>query len=116
MVRVVLGGEGLDDFVPSEFTDSYVNLAFPRDGETPDLGAIASLPPERRPLRRRYSVSAWDALERLLTIDFVVHGDEGIAGPWAANAVPGDMLHFTGPAGAYRPDAAAAWHLMVGDE
>ncbi|MFT4286061.1 SIP domain-containing protein [Nocardioides sp.] len=27
-----------------------------------------------------------------LSIDFVTHGDEGVAGPWAARAVAGDTL------------------------
>ena len=55
----------------------------------------------------------WDG-ERL-TIDFVVHGDEGVAGPWAAAAQPGDTLELRGPGGAYTPDPDADWHLMVGD-
>lgn len=46
----------------------------------------------------------------------MVHGDDGVAGPWAANATPGDALVFAGPSGAYRPDPGADWHLMVGDE
>ena len=58
---------------------------------------------------------AWDAERSLLTLDFVVHGDEGVAGPWAAAAKPGDVLQLTGPGGAYTPDPDAAWHLMVGD-
>ena len=55
----------------------------------------------------------WDG-ERL-TIDFVVHGDTGVAGPWAAAAKPGDTLELRGPGGAYAPDPDADWHLMVGD-
>ena len=49
------------------------------------------------------------------TLDFVVHGDDGVAGPWAAAAKPGDVLQLIGPGGAYTPDPDAAWHLMVGD-
>ena len=44
-----------------------------------------------------------------------MHGDEGVAGPWAAAAQPGDVLQFQGPGGAYAPDPAADWHLLVGD-
>jgi NADPH-dependent ferric siderophore reductase len=51
-----------------------------------------------------------------LAIDFVVHGDEGLAGPWAASARPGDWLMFTGPGGAYAPSPEADWHLLVGDD
>ena len=51
-----------------------------------------------------------------LAIDFVIHGDEGLAGPWAASAQPGDRLTFTGPGGGYNPDPAADWYLFAGDE
>ena len=43
------------------------------------------------------------------------HGDEGVAGPWAATAQPGDVLHLMGPGGAYTPSPDADWHLLVGD-
>ena len=49
-------------------------------------------------------------------IDFVVHGDEGVAGPWARAAQPGDVIRFMGPGGGYAPDADADWHLIAGDE
>src|SRR5690606_14448965 len=49
-------------------------------------------------------------------IDFVIHGDEGVAGPWAAAARPGDTLLANGPGGGYRPDPDADWHLLAGDE
>jgi NADPH-dependent ferric siderophore reductase len=65
---------------------------------------------------RSYTVRAWDPEHRLLTLDFVVHGDRGIAGPWAAQAQPGDTLDIFGPGGAYSPDPEADWHLMVGDD
>jgi NADPH-dependent ferric siderophore reductase len=93
MIRIVFGGD-LADFGAGEFTDHYVKLRFPSHTRT-------------------YTVREWDG-ERL-TIDFVVHGDEGVAGPWAAGARPGDELELRGPGGAYAPDPAADWHLMVGD-
>jgi NADPH-dependent ferric siderophore reductase len=49
-------------------------------------------------------------------IAFVVHGDKGIAAPWAAQAEPGDVLTLSGSGGAYRPDPESDWHLFVGDE
>jgi NADPH-dependent ferric siderophore reductase len=120
IARVTLEGEGLDAFAPVPYTDSYVNVAIPPAGAPYAapfaLDELKSLPREQRPFRRRYTVRRWDAAARHLTIEFVVHGDEGPAGSWAARAEAGDALVFTGPAGAYRPDPEADWHLMVGDE
>ena len=119
MVRVVLGGDGLTGFDCTDHTDAYVNVALPPrgDGGPVDLSVDArGLPPEQRPVRRRYTVRAWDPRARRLTIDVVVHGDVGVGGPWATAAASGDELAFTGPSGGYRPDPTAAWHLMVGDE
>lgn len=120
LARVELEGPGLDDFVPVDATDAYVNAAFPPDGApyvAPfDLSALKELPNEQRPFRRRYSVRRWDAGARRLTLEVVVHGDVGAGGRWVLRARPGDALVFTGPAGSYRPDPAAAGHLLVGDE
>ncbi|WP_300008454.1 siderophore-interacting protein [Pseudonocardia sp.] len=119
MVRVVLGGEGLDGFAAGTCTDHYVKLMFPPPGApyTVPFDAEqvrAELPREQWPVMRTYSVRAWEAGR--LTIDFVVHGDTGVAGPWAQSARPGDLLQFRGPGGAYSPDPAADWHLLAGDE
>ncbi|KAB8181579.1 siderophore-interacting protein [Microbispora catharanthi] len=121
MIRVVLGGEGLAGFEAGEFTDHYVKLLFPLPGaaypEPFDMAVIrAELPRDQWPKTRTYTVRAWDPEARELTIDFVYHGDEGLAGPWALRARPGDVIHFMGPGGAYAPSAEADWHLLAGDE
>lgn len=120
LVRVVLGGEGLADFTPTEFTDQYVNALFVPDGapySVPfDVDAARALDAEVQPKGRRYTIRAWDPETRQVTLDFVVHGDVGFAGRWAGNAGPGDLLQMAGPSGGYAPDPDAAWHLMVGDE
>jgi NADPH-dependent ferric siderophore reductase len=120
MIRVVLGGEGLEGFGAGAFTDHYVKLQIPPRGagyaapfDVEDVKA--RLPKEQWPRTRTYTVRAWDPERTELTLDFVVHGDEGVAGPWAAAARPGDTLQLNGPGGAYAPDPDAAWHLMVGD-
>ena len=109
MMRVWLGGAGFDDFVPAgdaeaPDTDMYVKLHFP----APDGGD--------EPVLRTYTIRRYDPVAREIAIDFVVHGDEGVAGPWAANARPGDQIALSGPGGAYAPDPAADWHLFAGDE
>ncbi|MBP1137557.1 NADPH-dependent ferric siderophore reductase [Arthrobacter sp. PvP023] len=121
MVRIVAGGEGFASYVNNEYIDRYVKIAFPQPGvEYPlplDLWAIReTLPREQWPYTRTYTVRWVDEAARELAIDFVIHGDEGLAGPWAANARPGDSLVFTGPGGGYNPDPAADWHLFAGDE
>ncbi|GAB2794424.1 siderophore-interacting protein [Streptomyces daliensis] len=121
MVRVVLGGEGLADFSAGEHTDHYVKLLFPLPDVTYpepfDMAQIrADFPRHQWPVTRTYTVRRWDPEARELTIDFVVHGDAGLAGPWADKAQPGDEIRFLGPGGAYSPGADADWHLLVGDE
>jgi NADPH-dependent ferric siderophore reductase len=97
MVRIVVGGPDLDGFGAGEFTDHYVKCRF---GDK----------------TRSYTVRAWDPDQCLLTLDFVVHGDRGLAGPWAAHAKPGDALEMAGPGGAYTPPPDADWHLLAGDD
>lgn len=121
MVRLTLGGPGFADFRNKDATDKYVKLLFadPELGLEPpyDLDALrGTLPPEKLPVRRTYTVRRVDEAAGTLQIDFVVHGDEGIAGPWAAAARPGDKVCFSGPGGMHRPDADAEWFLFAGDE
>lgn len=120
MQRVTLGGPGYAAFIPNDFTDAYVKLVFvkPELGLTPpyDMAKLREeLAPEDRPVTRTYTVRSIDAEARTLDIDFVIHGDEGLAGSWAANAQPGDQLVLSGPGGGYAPNPEADWHLLVGD-
>jgi len=121
MIRVVLAVDPAAPLEAGAYTDHYVKLLFPPPGvgypEPLDLEAVRrDLPREQWPRTRTYTVRAWDPATRELTLDFVHHGDEGIAGPWAARVRPGERIHFSGPGGAYAPDPAADWHLMAGDE
>lgn len=121
MVRIVAGGEGFADFVNNGFVDRYVKIVFPQPGvqyPSPlDLWSIReTMPRGQWPFTRTYTLRWVDTAARELAIDFVVHGDEGLAGPWAARAQPGDTLTFTGPGGAYNPDPEADWYLFAGDE
>ncbi|MBO4209718.1 siderophore-interacting protein [Micromonospora echinofusca] len=121
LVRLVLGGDSLAGFPAGEYTDHYIKFLFPPAGvEYPDpvdLGTIRrEYPREQWPRLRAYTVRNWDAGTGELTVDVVHHGDEGLAGPWAAALRPGDHVLFTGPGGAYAPSPTADWHLLVGDE
>lgn len=119
LVRIRARGADLASFRESPYTDAYVKITFakPELGLEPpyDLAALReTLAPADLPVTRTYTVRAVDGDE--LTIDFVVHGDEGLAGPWAARAEPGERLVVSSPGGGYAPDPTADWHLLVGDE
>lgn len=129
MIRIWFGGTGFDEFVPAPAgaarpdTDMYVKIVFPPAGRAvtypvpfdPDRIA-AEYAPEDRPVLRTYTVRRYEPAAREIAIDFVVHGTEGIAGPWAARAQPGEQVTFRGPGSGYRPDPQAPWHLLVSDE
>lgn len=97
MIRVILTGDALADLPEITHTDTYIKILF---GDA----------------KRAYTIRSFDRGARELAIDFVVHGDEGLAGPWAASARTGDELSFVGPSGGWAPRITADAHLFIGDE
>jgi NADPH-dependent ferric siderophore reductase len=124
MIRVILGGNGFDTFVANAYTDAYCKLVFVRDdvdvAKLPKpltIDSFNELPPElEQPPIRTFTVRWADPQRREIAFDFVVHGEHGVAGPWAVAARPGQPAYLMGPSGAYAPDPAADWHLLAGDE
>jgi NADPH-dependent ferric siderophore reductase len=121
MVRIVAGGPGFSTYENNNFVDRYVKIVFPQPGvdyaQPLDLWTIReTMPRQQWPFTRTYTVRWVDTAAQELAIDFVIHGDEGLAGPWAAAAKPGDTFTFTGPGGAYNPSPDADWYLFAGDE
>ncbi|MGO2931925.1 siderophore-interacting protein [Microbacterium sp.] len=121
LVRIVAGGPGIAAVEENGFTDAYTKMLFaPAEaGLTPpyDMEQLREeLPIELLPSTRTYSIRRFELDAGRVWIDFVTHGDEGVAGPWATNAQPGDPVVLGGIGGGYAPDAAADWHLLVGDE
>jgi NADPH-dependent ferric siderophore reductase len=121
MVRVVVGGAGLAGLNAGAYTDHYIKVLFPPPGVTypepfDNASIRESMPREAWPVVRTYTIRRWLPEVQEMWVDFVVHGDAGIAGPWAARAQPGDPFRFMGPGGGYTPNPAANWHLLVGDE
>ncbi|SNS93757.1 NADPH-dependent ferric siderophore reductase, contains FAD-binding and SIP domains [Micrococcales bacterium KH10] len=105
-------------FTPNEYTDMYVKLLFvaPQAESSPIPLPVTSSQDDSTPVvRRTYTVRSFDADTSTLTIDFVVHGDEGIAAPWAAACQPGDQILAMGPGGGYAPQLDADWHLFLVD-
>ncbi|KQQ67044.1 siderophore-interacting protein [Microbacterium sp. Leaf320] len=119
LVRITAGGDGYEDFTDNVYTDKYVKILFadPSHALTPpyDLAQLREESPEKLPTRRTYTVRSADPEQRRLVIDFVVHGDEGVAGPWARQAQPGDTIVVSGAGGGYLPEPELPWHLLIGD-
>jgi NADPH-dependent ferric siderophore reductase len=110
----------LNAFGDATFTDRYIKLVFGRPGVTYpepfDMQAVRrDMLPVEQPLLRTYTVRLLDVAAGTLSVDFVVHGDEGLAGPWALRVQPGDRIYALGPGGKYVPSPDADWHLLVGD-
>ncbi|WP_374927805.1 siderophore-interacting protein [Kytococcus sedentarius] len=118
MVRVWFTGQGVDELPELEHTDHYVKFLFPAEGASyshpVDADAVqAELPRDQWPVTRTYTIRSVEGGR--MAVDFVAHGDQGLAGPWAAAAQPGDRISFRGPGGAWGP-TAGAHHLLAGDE
>lgn len=121
MVRIVAGGPGIAEISDPGHTDAYSKILFshPETNLTPpyDLDALReSLPAHLMPTTRTYTVRKFDLANGRVWIDFVTHGAEGLAGPWATHAKPGDQLALRKIGGGYSPSDDADWHLLAGDE
>jgi len=96
LVRVVLGGPGLADFVSTGIPDEWVGLIVP--------GQFQS---------RYYTVRSWESGE--LTLDIVVH-EVGLVTEWATRPeLVGETVTITDPKGSLDLPAGAEWLLLVGD-
>lgn len=105
-VRVRLSGDDLVGF-DSLGSDDHIRLFFPS-------GPVGTVEELRASPSREYTPLAWG--DDWLDVEFAVHGDAGIAAPWAATAPLGAAIGVGGPRGsaviAGNPDS---WFL-VGDE
>lgn len=123
LIRIIAGGPNFASYLEADNdrTDAYAKILFAdRElGLVPpyDLDALrAELPAEKLPTRRTYTIRSVDREREEIAIDFVVHGDDGVAGPWAERAEPGDPVVILGVGGGYAPDPDADWHFLAGDE
>lgn len=121
MLRVIFTGDDLLKLPELAYTDHYIKILFPPAGadytwpfDPEEIKRNA--PADQWPVTRTYTIRAFDRDRNELAVDFVIHGDEGLAGPWAASAQPGDEIGFFGPGGAFTPASDADVHVFVGDE
>lgn len=106
VIRVVFT---VDQFDYPGFADSYLKILFDEHGPLQHI-------PEQRSTLRTYTVRRYDADAGEVTVDFIVHGSEGLAGPWAVRCEPGAQILARGPRGKWSPPTDADFHLFVGDE
>lgn len=95
LVRLVIGGAGLDGFASTGIPDEWVGLVVP--------GQFQS---------RYYTVRHWSGSE--LTLDVVLH-DVGLVTQWAGRDCVGDQVTITEPKGSFAAPDDAQWLYLVGD-
>ncbi|WP_298586484.1 siderophore-interacting protein [uncultured Kocuria sp.] len=146
MVRVVLGLDEPERYADIDPPEKYVKLVFLHPGTehtgtehtgtehsgparpaaadpgtgpgpNPDYWELKeTLPGDRQPVTRHLTIRRYVPERHELWMDFVLHGDEGYAGPWAARAEPGDRIIALGPGGRWTPSPDAAWTLIAADD
>lgn len=100
MRRITLGGPAYSGF-PAGAEGSYIKLHF-------DTGA-----PE--PAVRTYTIRHQRHEQSELDVDFVLHGDHGLASAWAMDARIGDRIKMGGPGPGKLIDTDASWYFLAGD-
>ncbi len=108
MLRIVVTGDALADFVSDGF-DDHVKLIFQPPGQPLKMGD------GDRPPMRDFTPRAHDNAARTLTLDFALH-QQGIATEWAEAAKVGDTLTVGGPRGSMVIPDDFDGYLMIGDE
>ncbi|MGI6879416.1 siderophore-interacting protein [Microbacterium sp. gxy059] len=125
MMRITLGGPDVGRFAFQGF-DQWFRLALPVAGggelrRLPQKFGLGGslrwlmMPKGARPVIRNYTVRDARSDPPEIDVDFVVHGDAGVAGPWAARAQPGDRVALIDQ-GCGWTDPVAGRVLLVADE
>ncbi|GAA1137279.1 MULTISPECIES: siderophore-interacting protein [Microbacterium] len=105
-VRVRLSGSDLAGF-DSLGSDDHMRLFFP-------AGPVDTVEELRASPSREYTPLAWG--EDWLDVEFAVHGDEGVAAPWAATAPLGSSIGVGGPRGSAVISGQPGSWFLAGDE
>lgn len=103
MLRVTLGGKGLEGF-PEDSNGAYIKLRLAEpSGEN------------EKPLVRTYTVRRYNVEQGEIEVDFVIHESEGPAATWAQSCKPGDQIKVGGPGPKKPLDENADWYFIAGD-
>lgn len=118
MRRITLADDGLRD-LPVEAPGEIITLLWPANGEPlvlPEQGWRFPAGVAERQHARNYTVRSWEPGSDQVVVDFVVHGDHGLASRWATAAEPGHELGYAGSRLHWIPAEDDGWTLLVGDE
>ncbi|MDR1078145.1 MAG: siderophore-interacting protein, partial [Propionibacteriaceae bacterium] len=114
--------------LPRHGYDQWFRLCLPTAPEPVDLAALPdqfglagylkfkSSGLAQRVAVRNYTVRQHRPELGELDIDFVAHGDHGVAGPWAQRAQVGDQLALIDQGRGFSPAGESDFQLLVGDE
>lgn len=118
--RIVFHSAELADY-PYTFNGAPMKIFLPAEGQTvPEFPEMTPTGPKWtegavRPFVRTYTVRDFDREANTLTIDFVLHGDEGPASAFAERVQTGQTIGVGAPRGRDAMLKPAAEYLMVGD-
>ena len=126
MQRVTVAGDELTR-LPRHGFDQWFRLFLPREDGTADFDAVPEgfgmagylkylmASSHTRPLFRAYTVRGHRPESGEVDIDFVAHGDAGVAGPWAQRAQRGERVMLLDQGRGFEPHPSGEY-LLVGDE
>ncbi len=119
MRRVIFSGPGVADYLADPPCVPNIKIYFPHPGQLLDQPGEDErgrwiFTGDQRSRVRTYTVRWMNEASSQLAIDFVRHGDEGLASAWVERIVPGDVLGALGGGG--RVLKPGGYALMFGDE
>ena len=119
-LRIVLSGENVQKF--NMVTVGVNNKIFIAPEGVSEIhfptiqdGQLVQPPEAIRPIMRTYTCRALNLEKNEMTIDFALHGDQGIAANWARNCQIGDKLGIAMKGFAKQLYPPADWYLLAGD-
>lgn len=98
MRRITFAGDEYEDF-PKGVAGSYIKLVFEPDTDQQSV--------------RTYTIR--QQRDDSFDVDFVLHGDSGVASAWANRASIGDQLQIGGPGKGQMINQDADWFFLAGD-
>ncbi|WP_274584448.1 siderophore-interacting protein [Neisseria leonii] len=119
--RIVFHSPELADY-PYRCNGAHIKLLFPRDGQTapqlPEYSETRGIiwhDKTAKPLARAYTLRHFDRERLTLTVDFVLHGDNGPASAFAEAPAVGRTVGLSVPGGPVPMLKPAARYLFAGD-